>query len=396
MSASPERPPEGATLASAVERADAVAFVHVGPRRDPDVRYLTGFDRPDGFAAVVFVPPTDSTTDRPVDADGDASNASAVGFTYCPPADGRGGETVSFAGRVLTDRADAPSGARAVAALDAATAGSGTVLVPSQIPHAAAVRLERAGYDVASTDAVSQARARKRLDERACIGVQQEAAAAGVARAAEILSSSSPSPDGLRCADDPLTATRLRRKVNQALVAGGATDVGDCRVTSGDGLRSTEDGGGESRPLRPGEPVVVDLAPRGPHGYRGSLSRTFVVGGDGGWERRAHVAVTAALRAGLAAVEPGVGVRTVQREAAAELAAFGFDTDDRFVRGVGLAADERPSVRGDHDVPEGAVLAVEPSVTDPDRGTVRVGDLVVVTDGGHDLLATAPRTLVPE
>jgi Xaa-Pro aminopeptidase len=370
--------------------------VHVGPRTDPDVRYLTGYDRPGGVAAVVFVPPSDSTCDRTVDADGDASNWSPAGFTYCPPA-GRAGETGPFVGRALTDHADAPPGTRAVAVLDAATAGSGTVLVPSQIPHAAAVRLERAGYEVTSTDAVSRVRARKRPAERACIRVQQEAAVAGAARAAEILASSSPSPDGLFWADDPLTATRLRREANAALVAAGATDVGDSRATSGDGRSSTESGGGESGPLRPGEPVVVDLAPRGPHGYRGSLSRTFVVGGDGGWERRAHVAVTAALRAGLSAVEPDVSVGTIQRETAAELAAFGFDADaDRFVRGVGLTADERPSVRGDHDVPEGAVLAVEPSVTDSDRGTVRVGDLAAVTADGYELLATVPRTLVPE
>jgi len=66
--------------------------------------------------------------------------------------------------------------------------------------------------------------------------------------------------------------------------------------------------------------VLIDISPRGPDGYRGDLTRTFVVDGDDGWERRAYLAVESAREAALAEIEPGVPTKTVHGEAAAELA----------------------------------------------------------------------------
>jgi Xaa-Pro aminopeptidase len=115
------------------------------------------------------------------------------------------------------------------------------------------------------------------------------------------------------------------------------------------------------------------------------------------------VAVVAARRAALAAVEPGVPARRVHEEAAAELAAYGFPVDygaaAGFVHavghGVGLALHEAPGMRSGATLDAGATLAIEPGVYDPSVGGVRVEDVVVVTDGGAELLVDRPTGLSP-
>jgi Xaa-Pro aminopeptidase len=77
------------------------------------------------------------------------------------------------------------------------------------------------------------------------------------------------------------------------------------------------------------------------------------------------------------------------------VSAYGFDdpasTFD--AHGVGLARRERP-VGDDETVPEGAVVALDATVSGPD-GVVRVADLAVVTADGANRLGTASRSLSP-
>ncbi|MFD1526057.1 M24 family metallopeptidase, partial [Halolamina salina] len=99
--------------------------------------------------------------------------------------------------------------------------------------------------------------------------------------------------------------------------------------------------------IAPGETVLLDISPRGPHGYYGDLTRTFAVDSDGGWERRAFVAVEQAHETALEHVEAGVTAGTVHEEAAAELTAHGFRIDSDEVglthgvgHGVGVSLHE--------------------------------------------------------
>jgi Xaa-Pro aminopeptidase len=215
-----------------------------------------------------------------------------------------------------------------------------------------------------------------------------------------------------------VTAERLRRVANVSVAAAGVDPAGATTVRVGgvgvgpgtDPTRVDPD-----RTARAGDPIVVDLAPRGPAGYRGGLARTVVVGGRGGWERRAHVAVEAARRAALGAVEPGVPAGTVRRELLAELTAYGFEDDSRAaVHGVGLAPRERPlaGAGAGEDLRAGTTLAIAASVAGPppgpaDDGTdgdhdragecplVRLRDVVAVTSDGAELLVDPPTGLSP-
>ncbi|EMA71202.1 M24 family metallopeptidase [Halorubrum distributum] len=419
-------------IVEAVREADAVAFVAVGDRFDDDLRYLTRFSGPDRPYALVVVP--DEPVGRAVlcapalfreQAEREfvaAARASAGEATADSTDDADTGYHDGVAREVRTESVGDHAGERAAAVVDdlvdgasAAAEGDGpTVLAPASIPHDAAVYLERAGNDLASTDAVTDARTRKTPAEVDRLRRVQRAAVAGMARAEAVLAESGVTDTAdekskgdrrppLRWADEPLTTERLRREVNQVLAARGVRDAGNTVIGAGPSAADLHYVGDD--PIRPGETVLLDISPRGPDGYYGDVTRTFVVDGDGGWERRAYVAVEAAREAALDEIEPGVPAKTVHGEAAAELAAYGFDPnagegEAGFTHGtghgVGVSLHEGPSLSGAGELRPGHVVTVEPGVYDPEIGGVRLEDLIVVTDEGYEILAEYPFGIVPE
>jgi Xaa-Pro aminopeptidase len=383
-----------------------VGFVHVARGDDPDRRYLTRTVEPQQAAAVVCVPT-------------DTGDLEAI---YCVSAADRDAAVADF----LTDSADAsateidhviecsvatrdpqtPPGTHAVSVLAerlGTAEGAGTLRVPSHLPHDAAVRLQQAGYDLSSTTAVADARASKTDAERDCLRAVQRGAAHGMAHASELLAESTIADGIVRVDGDPLSARQLEREIAAALAGLGVTPE-TVRVRAGD-TAPTE-------PLPADEGIVVHLVPRGPHGYHGHLTRTVVVDSDGGWDRRAFIAATAAQTAARRHCEPGGNVGTVAAEATAELTAYGFSprthsgddgddtaTDDAggwaTVHGVGLTPHEAPSPADDGALQAGSVLAVETGVVDPDQGRIRLGTLVAVTADGGERLVDAPVSLTP-
>lgn len=369
---------------AAIDDAGAAGFVAVGGRFDPDLRYLTRFEGPERGYAFVRVP-------------GRSVLCAPDGYVRAAEA--------GVDGVVAADRVGDPAGERAVAVLDRERGGAAAgdvVLVPPAIPHDAAVYLERAGYELRSTTAVADARLDKSDAEVDAVDAVQRAATAGVREAERLLAAAEIDGDGLRLAGRPLTAERLRRATNAELASHGVADAGNTVVAAGP---EAGDGGqnGPDRRIRAGDPVVVAVAPRGPYGYHGAVARTVVVDSDGGWERRAYVAAESALDAALAEIEAGASASAVGREAHAELAAFGFDpgrsgTQDGPAgpgHGVGLSRRERPFLDTDAELSAGSVVAVEPRVTDPDRGTVRLSALVVVTADGHERLGDGDPSFTP-
>ncbi|WP_224270229.1 M24 family metallopeptidase [Haloprofundus salinisoli] len=373
-------------LKRALAEADADAFVHVGDRFDDDMRYLTRFSGPDRDYAFVFV--------------GDAGGDTA---TLCAPALFEEQAEREFPGDVVRmESVGDPAGERARGVLDDPLGGDGTLLVPQGIPHDAALYLERAGYELQSTSAVADARAVKTEAELDCLRRVQRATARGMARAETILAEATPEGDELLWDGAPLSTERLRRQVNATLAASGVGDAGNTVIGAGPSCADLHFTGTDD--IAPGETVLLDISPRGPHGYYGDLTRTFVVDGDGGWERRAYVAVEAAQRAAFGELDAGAGVAasTVHEEAAAEVAAYGFSVgaEPGFTHGtghgVGVSLHEAPSLRADEPLEAGMVVTVEPGVYDSSQGGVRIEDLVVVTEDGYEVLAEYPTGIVPQ
>jgi Xaa-Pro aminopeptidase len=277
---------------------------------------------------------------------------------------------------------------------------SGTrVLVPPSVP-ADAYRTIEQNVEEILVEQIDVGRARKDAAERSCHEFVQTAAQKGMARAEEVLASAAIDGDELRWRGDRLTAEHLRREVNAALASHGVRDAGNTVIGAGPTCADLHFTGQDT--IRPGETVLLDVSPRGPHGYYGDLTRTFVVGEPDEWAASVYEAVEAAQDAALAVLEDGGGTRAAAvHEAASEvLADYGFETGDVEVgmyhgvgHGVGISLHESPSLTSDVALESGNVVTVEPGVYDPETGGVRIEDLVVVTEDGYENLTEYPRTL---
>ena len=394
-----------APLATELAERGAAGFVAVGDRFDDDLRWLTRFSGPDRDYAFVATPATGGAGTPGAD-DSAAAAANGVHTALCAPALFDEQARREFPGdAVRVDDQGDPAGVRAAAALADRGVDGGTVLVPRSIPHDAAVYLERTGYEVASTDALARARETKTDAETDRLRRVQRAAIRGIARAEAILAEATVDPEdgdgAVRWNGGVLSTERLRRQVNEVLAAHGVRDAGNTVIGAGATAADLHYTGTDV--IRPGETVLLDVSPRGPDGYYGDVTRTFAVDPDGGWERRAYLAVEAAREAALEEVAGGVPAATVHEEAAAELAAHGFRVDSPEVgfthstgHGVGVSLHEGPSLGGDDELKAGNVVTIEPGVYDSEEGGVRLEDLILVTDDGFEFLGEYPFSLVPK
>jgi Xaa-Pro aminopeptidase len=143
--------------------------------------------------------------------------------------------------------------------------------------------------------------------------------------------------------------------------------------------------------------VTLDIGAR-LDGYCSDCTRTWATGPLPGDLAEAYELVRRAQAAALAAVRPGPTGREVDAvareliDAAGHAEHFGHGLG----HGVGLDVHEGPRLARSGDVPlaPGHVVTVEPGVYLPGRGGVRIEDLVVVTEQGHEVLSGTPKHLL--
>jgi Xaa-Pro dipeptidase len=149
-----------------------------------------------------------------------------------------------------------------------------------------------------------------------------------------------------------------------------------------------------------GDLVTTELTPA-IEGYYAQICRTLVVGKATPAQRRAHELYREALEAGIAAVKPGATAADVAR---AENDIFrkhglGEYVTDRYTRvrghGLGLFADSKPHILETVDTPlvAGMAIVVHPNTYHPEIGYMVLGDAVIVTDTGAEVLIRTPREL---
>jgi len=134
------------------------------------------------------------------------------------------------------------------------------------------------------------------------------------------------------------------------------------------------------------------------HGYCSDRTRTVYVGSAPEEARRLYAVVLAAQEAAIAAVEPGVSVSQVDRAARKVLQENGLAKHFTHStgHGVGLEIHEAPRVaRGQQEVlRSGMVITIEPGVYLPGKWGVRIEDMVVVTDGGCEVLTPTQKEFI--
>ena len=164
-------------------------------------------------------------------------------------------------------------------------------------------------------------------------------------------------------------------------------------------------------PIRPGEPVVIDLWPRDrATGIHSDMTRTYVVGEPPAEIVEWHGLVKEALERTTAATKPGVNGRALMEIACDLFHEHGFPSQlhkadgevlDRgffhgLGHGVGLEVHEPPALSrvGDDLVP-GDVITLEPGLYRPGLGGVRLEDILLVTDEGAEVITQYPYDLEP-
>lgn len=365
--------------------ADADAFVHVADRSDPTQLYLTRFHGPDRPYAFVY---------DPDEGDGEGT------ATLCAPALFDDQAAREFAGERV---AGAPPGttvtpeSRAASLLDEGA----RVAVPDTASARTVTRLAEAGLDPQTADPapIERARRRKTADEVARLRAVQRATRAGMRRAESVLAASEGDGDTLRYEGDPLTTERLRREVNARLAGEGVSAAGNTVIGAGGTCADLHFVGDDA--IRPDETVLLDISPRGPNGYYGDCTRTFVPGGAAGWERDVYDAVADALNAALDVLGEGAGVEgaAVSRAVEEALAAGGFGdaAAPRMTHGpghgVGLSLHEAPTYGG--PLRAGDVVTIEPGLYDSARGGVRLEDVVLITENGCERFGAYPLDPTP-
>jgi Xaa-Pro aminopeptidase len=151
-------------------------------------------------------------------------------------------------------------------------------------------------------------------------------------------------------------------------------------------------------PVERGTLVTIDIGSLR-DGYCSDCTRTVAVGEPGARAKEIYSLVLDAQLAGLAAVEPGRTGREVDARArfVIEEAGYGEQFGHGLGHGVGLEIHEAPRMArtsGDAVLRAGNVVTVEPGVYVPGELGVRIEDLVVVRDGGAQILSAFTKELL--
>jgi Xaa-Pro aminopeptidase len=133
-------------------------------------------------------------------------------------------------------------------------------------------------------------------------------------------------------------------------------------------------------------------------GYCSDMTRTVHVGPVSSSHRRMYDSVREAQLASIEAVQPGVEVGQVDQKGRKILEKAGYGTyfTHSTGHGVGLEIHELPRLaKGQtQKLVPGMVITIEPGIYLPDKGGVRIEDMVLVTELGHEVLTPTTKDLI--
>lgn len=152
-----------------------------------------------------------------------------------------------------------------------------------------------------------------------------------------------------------------------------------------------------ARRVAPGDAIVLDFGCFY-RGYTSDMTRTVFVGNPSPEMKRVYDVVLDAqtnacrhLRSGMTGKEADALARTIIEDAG-----YGERFGHGLGHGVGLEVHEFPTLspRNDSPLQPSAVVSVEPGIYLPDRGGVRIEDLVVLRPDGIENLTSSPKELI--
>jgi Xaa-Pro aminopeptidase len=281
--------------------------------------------------------------------------------------------------------------------------------VPPSFPVAYADYLRENGVDVVvDRDLFDNRRRSKNETEIAGIRRAQRACEVALDAARELLRKARPNGAGLEVDGEPLTSERLKRVIEDVFAD---HDVEGSDMIASHGPQTAVGHNSGSGQIAPGEPIVFDLFPRDKAtGCYSDMTRTYVVGEPSGELKEWHALVKRALETSTAGVKPGVNGSALFKQVCDQFQQAGYKTqlnkqpgevlEDGFFHslghGVGLEVHELPYMgRNGHDLVPGDVITIEPGLYRSGYGGVRLEDIVLVTQDGHEVLTDYPYDLQP-
>jgi Xaa-Pro dipeptidase len=152
--------------------------------------------------------------------------------------------------------------------------------------------------------------------------------------------------------------------------------------------------------LKKGDLVTTELTPC-IEGYYLQICRTLVAGEPSTAQRAAFTVYRDALEAGMAAIKPGVTAADIARAENDIFRAHGLGdyVTEKYTRvrghGLGLFVDTKPHILEDvtTKIEAGMTMIVHPNTYHPEVGYMVLGDAIIVTVEGADVLTKTPREL---
>jgi len=149
-------------------------------------------------------------------------------------------------------------------------------------------------------------------------------------------------------------------------------------------------------PVQWNQPLLFDWGAKY-KGYCSDITRTLLLGKVDPKIREIYQIVLDAQMAAIAAIKPGVMTNKVDKVARDLIKKAGYDKYFGHGLGHGIGRDihELPVLRKNtkgEELKPGHIVTVEPGIYLPGIGGVRIEDDVLITEAGHEILTSLPKT----
>jgi Xaa-Pro aminopeptidase len=284
--------------------------------------------------------------------------------------------------------------------------GVSAVTIAADTPVHVVDHLRASSIDVTcDPDVLRGARIVKTADEVAAIETAQRATEQAARAAIDMIAASEPRNGVLVYEGEILTAERVRAAIDIALLERDCLCDGTIVAGGTDSAAPHNRGSG---PLRPNQPIVLDIFPRQRTlRYFSDMTRTVSKGDPGPEIQHMYDTTLRAQSLTLEMIRPGLSGKEIYETVCKLYEDAGYATSLRngsypaaglihgLGHGVGLEIHEQPGLGQRGDILEvGHIVTVEPGLYDSRIGGVRIEDLVVVTEHGCRNLTDFEKRLV--
>jgi len=186
-----------------------------------------------------------------------------------------------------------------------------------------------------------------------------------------------------------MTEKEVARRIESLAISGGAEALSFPSIVASGPNSALPHAVPTNRRLRAAEPVIIDAGVR-LNGYCSDMTRTVFIGPPNEPFRDIYKIIKKAQSTAIKMIQPLVSTTEVDGAARDIIkgAGYGEYFGHGLGHGVGLATHERPRLGPRKPVllKAGMVVTVEPGIYLPEKGGIRLEEMVVVTDTGAEIL----------